>query len=134
MNAYFQLIAEGNVTAVRLVPATDGGDKLNINEMMDYLHLKKIDVQDIKQLYQVALSYDKEIVVPVCAKVCLPQQEMMTVKVSDDRMEAVVRFYPPSSNGGSYRDKNDVISDLQFHKITYGYDEAAIAQYLQNRS
>ena len=37
MNAYFQLIAEGNVTAVRLVPATDGGDKLNINEMMDYL-------------------------------------------------------------------------------------------------
>lgn len=134
MNAYFQLVAEGNMTAVRLVPATDGGDKLNINEMMDYLHLKKIDVQNIKQLYQVALNYDKEIVVPVCDSVCLPQQEMMTVKISDDRMEAVARFYPPSSNGGSYRDKGDVIDDLRFHKITYGYDEAVIEKYLQNRS
>ena len=134
MNAYFQLVAEGNMTAVRLVPATDGGDKLNINEMMDYLHLKKIDVQNIKQLYQVALNYDKEIVVPVCDSVCLPQQEMMTVKISDDRMEAVARFYPPSSNGGSYRDKGDVIDDLRFHKITYGYDEAVIEKYMQNRS
>ena len=42
MNAYFQLVADGNSTAVRLVPPTDGGEKLNIAELTEYLHLKKL--------------------------------------------------------------------------------------------
>ena len=105
MNAYFQLVADGNSTAIRLVPPTDGGEKLNIAELTEYLHLKKVEIADLKMLYQVASNYDKEVIVPLCAKPCFPQQEMLSVRVSEDRMEVIGRFYPPSSNGAAY-DKN----------------------------
>ncbi len=134
MNAYFQLVADGNSTAIRLVPPTDGGEKLNIAELTEYLHLKKVEIADLKMLYQVASNYDKEVIVPLCAKPCFPQQEMLSVRVSEDRMEVIGRFYPPSSNGAAYDKKDDIISDLKFNKIVYGYDEAAMEQYLQKRN
>lgn len=134
MNAYFQLVANGNNTAIRLVPPTVGGEKLNIAEMTEYLQFKKIDVPDLKMLYQVAANYDKEVIVPLCPKPCLPQQEMMKVMISDDRMKVVVRFYPPSSNGASYSGRDDIISDLKFRKVIYGYNETAMDVFLARRN
>lgn len=133
MNAFFQLVANGNATALRLVPPTDGGEKININELMEYLNLKKVDVMDVKALYQVALSYQQEVVIPLSLKPCFPQQEMVSIKVSDDRMEVVARFYPPSTNGSMFGGKDEIINDLKFRKVIFGYDEAAIQSFMTKR-
>lgn len=133
MNAYFQLIAQENITAIRLVPPTDGGLKINISEMTEYLQMKKIEISDIKALYQIAAAYDKEVVFPISTKPCLPQQETFSLKLLNDNMEAVVRFYPPSSNGAAYANAGEIINDLKFQKVVYGYDQDAISGFLAKR-
>ena len=52
MNAYFQIITSMTGTAVKLVPETDGGAKLDFAELMEYLRLKNIEIADAKPLYQ----------------------------------------------------------------------------------
>lgn len=134
MNGFFQLVAHENITAIRLVPPTEGGQKLNLAELIEYLQFKKIEPADPKVLYQTAAALDKEKVIPLVAKPCLPEQEMVSLKVSDDCMEVVARFYPPSTNGSSYGSKDEIIQDLKFRKIMYGYDEAAIEEFLVKRN
>ena len=134
MNAYFQIITSMTGTAVKLVPETDGGAKLDFAELMEYLRLKNIEIADAKPLYQAVEGLVAEVVVPVSIQVGLSAPETFQLKVSADKMEAVVRFYPPSSSGVSYSGKEAVISDLKMSKIAYGIDEAAVEAYLAKRN
>lgn len=133
MNAYFQLIMSPQGTGVRLVPPTDGGAGILISELTDYLQLKKVAVADVKTLYQAVLSLNKEVIVPVSPQPGYPEQEMFALKVSEDRMTAVARFYPPSNNG-QLLSREEILKDLQFRRVIFGYDEAAIEAFLQNRN
>lgn len=134
MNAYFQLIAAPNGTALRLVPPTDGGEKINISELTEYLQLKKVEVVDMKSLYQAALGLEKEMVVPLSPKAGLPEQETFTLHISEDKMEAVARFYPPSNTGAPIGSRDEIINDLRFRKVIFGVDEAALDAYLSKRN
>ena len=42
------------------------------------------------------------------------ENEMLKVKISEDKMEAIVRFYP-QSNQGKALTKHDIIEDLKFN-------------------
>lgn len=134
MNAYFQLICNQAGTSLRLVPPTDGGERLNVAEVTNYLDSKKIDIMDIKVLYQKISELTEETVVPLNGKTGLPQQEMFSLTLSDDHMQAVARFYPPSSNGQAYTSSGEIINDLKFKKVIYGIDTDAIEAYLKNRN
>lgn len=134
MNAYFQLVSEVNGTSIRLVPPTDGGEHINVAELTDYLQSKNVEVADIKALYRAVANMDKEIIVPLSAKPGFPEQEMFTVRISEDKMEAVARFYPPSNHGTAIGSKDEIINDLKFRNVLYGYDENAINAYLKNRN
>lgn len=134
MNGYFQLIIDDNNTAVKLVPPTDGGDKLNVNELVDYLTVKNIEVANPKALVQMANALTEVKTIPLSNTGGLPERENMKVTVSPDRTEAVARFYPPSVGGAAYQSKEEIIDDLKFNKIAFGYDEEAIEAYLKNRN
>ncbi len=134
MNAYFQLMMSPGGTAVRLVPPSDGGEKINIAELTEYLQLKNVEVPDLKALYQAAALLDREKVVPLTSKCGFPEQEMFSLRISEDGMEAVARFYPPSNNGSPISGKEEVIQDLKFRNVAFGYDEAAIEAYLAKRN
>lgn len=134
MNAYFQIITSMKGTAVRLVPATDGGARLDFAELMEYLRSKNIEIADAKPLYQAVERLSEETVVPVSIQVGLSSRESFQLKVSENKMEAVARFYPPSSSGVSYEGKEDIISDLKMLKIIYGIDEKAIVTWLDKRN
>lgn len=134
MNAYFQIMTSMQGTAVKLVPETDGGAKLDFAELMEYLRIKNIEIADAKPLYQAAARLTSEVVVPVSAQVGLSAPETFQLKVSPDKMEAVVRFYPPSSSGVSYAGKEDVLRDLKMSKVIYGIDEEAVEAYLAERN
>ena len=134
MNAYFQLMMSPGGTAVRLVPPSDGGEKINIAELTEYLQLKNVEVPDLKALYQAAALLDREKVVPLTSKCGFPEQEMFSLRISEDGMEAVARFYPPSNNGSPISGKEEIIQDLKFRNVAFGYDEAAIEAYLAKRN
>jgi len=133
MNGYFQLVATDKGTGLRLFPPTDGGEKINITDVTEYLQMKNVDVLDVKTLYAAISNLSSEIIVPLNLKPCLPEQEMFTVKVSDDRMTAIARFYPQSSTGSPISGKEEIIKDLKFKKVQFGIDEAAIDKYLASK-
>jgi len=133
MNGYFQLITNPNGTAIRLIPPTGDGEKINVAELTEYLQLKNVEISDWKMVYQALQSLEKEVTVPLSQKCALPEQEMFSLKISDDRLEAVARFYPPSSNGSAIDNKNEIINDLKHRNVVFGFDEKAIEAYLADR-
>lgn len=134
MNAYFQIMTGLTGIAVKLVPPTDGGAELDFAELMEYLRLKNIEIIDAKSLYQAVEELSKEVVIPISMQVGLSAQETFKLKVSEDKMEAVVRFYPPSNSGKTYGSKEDIINDLRELKVVCGIDEEALEEYLKKRN
>lgn len=120
------------ITAIRLVPPTNGGEPVSISELMEYLHGLKIEGFDLKRLNAAVAVLKEEQVIPLVAKSIYPVNETFALHVSQDNMEAVARFYPPSTNG-ALLNKQDIISDLNFRKITYGIHEEVIEQFLADK-
>ena len=60
MNGYFQIINNEKGTCLRLVPPTEGGEKIDIAELSEYLQSKQIEVKDFPSVAKVAGSLDKE--------------------------------------------------------------------------
>lgn len=133
MNGYFQLMITEQVTAIRLVPPTMGGEPISIGELLEYLRTMKIEGFDVKKLNSKIAVLKEEQVVPLVAKSMYPVNETFVLKISQDNMEAVVRFYPPSTNG-SMLSKEEIISDLNLRKVSYGIDEKVIDEFLEHRS
>lgn len=132
MNGYFQLVITEQVTAVRLVPPTEGGKPIGINELMEYLHAQKIEEYDIKKLNELLCTIKEEKIFPLVAKTIYPVNETFVLQLSPDNMVATARFYPPST-GGTTLDKQEILNDLKFKKVIYGIDEISIEQFLKNR-
>ena len=133
MNGYFQLVNNDKGSFLRLVPPTAGGAPLDIAEVSDYLQEKNIPVTDFKTVAKIVSSYDKECLVPLSNEKAYPQQEMFKLRISQDNMTAVGRFYPASSDGDQLKGAQEIKDDLKFRKVIFGYDDAAINGYLQNR-
>lgn len=133
MNAYFQLITNSDSTSIKLFPPTEGGENINATELMEYLQQKNVDVLDWKAIYQAILDFDKPLVLPLSPVGRGAERECFSLKVSEDKMTAVARFYPPSNTGASIIGKEEIIDDLRFRKITFGYDMQEIEKFLADR-
>ncbi len=131
MNAYFQLEMTPEATSLIIYKETNGGNPININEVADYLTKKGIpfDIADLNKKIQ--QTPDKGKIVLDNQK-RYPEREMISVKISLDKMEAVARFYPPSV-GGNLLSREDIISDLNSANVTYGIDVDAIEKFVNNR-
>ncbi len=133
MNSYFRLIITQMGTGIELIPPTDGGQRLDINEVIAYLQLKRITQYDVKEIFKaIQMMKTEPVTVMLPTPHRLPENEMFFLKVSEDRLTAVARFIPPASNGCCLQ-KADILSDLEFKNIKYGIDEAAIDAFLSNR-
>ncbi len=134
MNSYFRLNISQMGTGLELFPATDGGDALDINEVASYLQSKRITQFDIKAIYAAIqnLPATGQTIVPIVPMPVYAEMETMYVTLSPDRMEAVARFYAPST-GGSIMGKDEIMKDLAFQNIRMGVDEAAIDAFLAHR-
>lgn len=133
MNSFFRLVVTQNNTMLELVPPTDGGVSIDINELAVYLQLKQIRDVDIAAIYRQIQTLGQEpVMVPVCNSPIYPVHESCIIRVSEDKMRATARFYP-ASNTGKPMEKAEILSDLAHHKISFGIDEAAIDAFLANR-
>ncbi len=121
-NGYFQVVRSKEGTSLRLFPEKGNGQKLDINDIMSYLDYQKIDDYQLVELNKEINNLTEEKVIFISNHVGYPINEYMKITISNDRMEAKVRFYPPS-NDGKRMDIDEMKGDLKALGIKYGIDE-----------
>ncbi len=127
MDASFQVICASNGTQLKLIPATDGGAKLDVAVLIDYLNFNKIDFQ-VGSVTAAAVSFEEEMTIPLNNTVTLPIREYILTEISENSMICTGRFMPPSSNG-ECMSKEEVLNDLKHRGVTFGIKEDVIEQY-----
>lgn len=132
MNSYFRLIISQTGTAIEIVPPTNGGAPVDINEVAAYMQQKRMKDFDIAAVYKAIQTLGQEpVTVPVCDTVMFAENETCFLRVSDDKMQVIARFFP-ASNLGKPMSKNEIVSELSMHRVKVGIDEAAIDKYIAN--
>ena len=56
----------------------------------------------------------------------------MIVKISEDGMQAICRFIPPST-GGRIMHKEDLLKDLEFNGVKFGIIDSEVDRYISNK-
>ena len=133
MNGYFQIITDNKGVSVRLVPPTDGGETVRVNELKGYLD--RIGVPyDVLAINSALYNLKEEEIVLFLNPIKIPPvDEKFDVQVSLDKMSVTARFYPPSEGGASITCE-EVMEKLSQEKVKAGIDEQAIKDALaQNK-
>lgn len=131
VNAYFQLNITDGVTNIKIFPSIEGGENLEIDEVIKYLEKNSIKDYDLKELNR-AVSFGNAIKeVKVADNESFTVDEKTNIRVSEDKKEAVIRFYPPS-NGGKLLSKEEIVKELSMAKVVFGINEKVITNHLLN--
>lgn len=120
-NAYFQIIHEQDGIYLQSFPAVDGGGKIQADDVMRYLELKKFDPDPIvvKQFTNDAAK-EEQAKVKISSNVNqLPENESVVITLDKRAWMAKIRMYPPSSKG-SRLTIADLYSLLEQHGVKYG--------------
>ncbi len=131
-NGYFQLEIKADGTYIILYPQKKGGNSISINEVSAYLEKNKIYDYNIKELNEIIKNISEVTSYKVTDQVINECNETSIVKVSKDRLYAIIRLYPPSTKG-KLLEKKDIIGDLQREKIKFGTSEKIIEYILNNK-
>ena len=132
-NGYFKLQFTDSESYVSLFPPEDGGQPVQVDELMDYLVSKGFPNVDIVMLKKVVDSLAKQENIKIASKKGIPCPESFRVVISPDKMQAVCRFYPPSTSGAELTPA-DIKSTLKLQGVNKGVDDDAISKYLANRN
>lgn len=118
-NAYFVIQNRDDGTYLKIIAAQGRGAGLSIEDVMYYLDKKLIDY-DLKELngYLDGNDYSKEF--RLNDKRGYPQNEHLKIDVDKYGTRVVGRFYAPT-NDGSIMTLEDIIDELKYHDISFGY-------------
>lgn len=132
MNGYFQIAVNEQGTSVRLIPPTDGGEKIQVNELKSYL--ERIGVPyNVMAINSALYQLKEEEVVLFLNSVKIPAvDEKCEIYVMGDKMSAVLRLYP-ASTGGAGITEEQIMEQLKQDKIQYGIDKDAIHDALSHK-
>jgi len=130
-NAYFKINYRDNKTYLALFPATDNGASLTSTDVKDYFTFNNIEPDSTDYITELAnLSEPKEILISNTAG--FPINEYFSLKLSDDKMAAIAKFFPPST-GGQLLNTSEIVNDLQHKGIKVPIDEKLIQSFLNSR-
>lgn len=130
-NSYFQIIHKSKKTYLKVYPATDNGEKVEVEEVMSYLSMIHLDDYDMVTLNDYIKNENFEVEYLLCAAEVLPENEHVGIEVKEEGMYAIARFYPPSSEGNRVS-KNEILGDLRIALITHGIQEQVIDDFIAN--
>lgn len=130
MNGYFQMIVAEKGTAIRLYAPTNGGKPIDILEVKRYLDGKAIEYDLLALNEAIKAGQDKTLILN--QKKEYPISEMVNIQISQDKMCAIGRFYPPS-NDGRLLDKEGIMSALRLEGVRFGIVEENIDRFLNKR-
>lgn len=131
INGYFQIVTHDNKTFLRLYPQSQGGEPILISEVKDYLSTQNFNFDQVA-LNDVITSLTEPVDYPLKDGISYAIHEYFVLNISEDRMKAVARFYPPST-GGDLLTKEEIINDLKHKGIKIGVDENAIQSFISNK-
>ena len=128
-NAYFQISVEEKEVFLNIYAASDGGKILTTNEVANYLTVKNIPFDLVKLDAVLKDNEDKRIKLadgdrPIESAMC-------NITVSDDKMTAYARIYPPFA-GGKPATADEIASDLKLNGIKYGTDKEMIDRFVSH--
>lgn len=130
MNSYFQIVSKANKAYIRIFPATDGGQAIRKEELVEYLQLKNV-MYDPKVLLE-ALIATEITDVETTFSYTRPDAEFVKVSITPDNMTCTVRMIAPFE-GGPQMPKNEFMRELSSRGIINGIDEQTIDEFLKNR-
>ncbi len=131
-NAIFQLITNNDGTYLQLIPAKGLGKSFLFSELDEYLTKRRIDYDKIV-VNDALLRLMEPKIVKLNNAVRMPEGEGIKVTISEDRMEAIARFYPPSPNG-NVMNFAEIINDLVKAGVKYGVVEENVKAFLKERN
>lgn len=131
-NGFFQLDIREEGVYAHIFPAKEGGKGIVIQEFAEYLENYGIVDYDLPKLNKVISEAKGETDVFVSSAKISEVNEMARVRVTEDRMMAIIRFYPPSRNG-KYMTEKDIVNELDRAKVTYGISPKVIRAYMAGR-
>ena len=85
MNGYFQLEVQSEGVFVKIYPPTEGGEAVNIKELMDYLEMRQLNHYDLKDLNTAVHNTEQGGRVLVARSLEMAVHEVMVAHVSLDK-------------------------------------------------
>lgn len=130
MNGYFQLIEDNGHTSVKLYPETDGGEKIRVNEVMEYLTSRGL-VCDLSVLNKTILEASEPTILKIQMAPCPREDECYRLEISEDKMRVTARFYAPSTNG-NHLSTAEFVNDLFYKKVVFGIKRDELDQFFEH--
>ncbi len=130
MNAYFQVFSKGGKCAVRFYPATNGGEGIRREEILEYLSLKNI-LYDPKELLMILEGFSEITEMSTLTDYSYTDSEFVKVSIAPDNMSATVRVIAPYE-GGERMPKNEFLRELTSRGVIFGIKEANVDAFLEN--
>lgn len=130
MNGYFNIVTNPGGTFIHLIPEKDGGERISAAEVLEYLDKQKIKFE-IKKITEGIAKHD-EVLIQLNSDSRPPIRESSKIRVSQDKMSATIRFYPPS-NGGELMSREEILGDLQRQGVRFGIVVDEIEDFLRDR-
>ncbi len=134
-NAFFQLIQKDDGMYLKAYPEVDGGEKLSVDDVLNYLdkkNLKDVDSGIVKYFVEDANSGKKDVLVKVLEGKQIPEKEFGLVSIDKKGYLAKIRLYPPSDKGARLS-ISELKNLIEQNGVKYGIIEKNIEIALKAR-
>lgn len=131
MNGYIQLEVKEKGIYMHFIPPTNGGAQCTIEDIISYLNFYNITGYNTVEISRMLEKRTPEELFITGARIPISGEEVF-IEVSEDKMTATAKFYPPFV-GGPLLDVRGIKSALEANKVTVGLKEMAVASFLANR-
>ncbi len=118
-NGFYRVVLQNTGAFIELVPPVDGGAMFTTNDVVEYLDKIKQNEYDVNALNQAVLSLSQKTLVKIGGEPLTVVHEQCKVRVSEDKMSAVIRLYPPSE-GGKLFTMREFMTELEMVGVRYG--------------
>lgn len=131
-NGYFQLICKKDGSYLKLFPAAEDGEAIDVSELTNYLMQKNI-LYDLTALNNAIRGLEEVTIFKLNDTPANRERECCKVTISPDKMQAVARFFAPAE-GGELMTKEEFLNDLAQMKIVEGIREDSIDSFFRKRT
>ena len=131
-NGYFKIINKPDGTYIRIIPPDGNGRPVRFEEVTRYIESNRIGEYNQQALSKILKTAKTMTDIRLNSMDAPVVDEAVKILVSEDKMRAVARFYPPSDDG---KDLNyqSIIDAIEACGIRYGIDKENIDNYISNR-
>lgn len=129
-NGYFMLVSEPVGFGLKIIAPKDGGEKVRIGEVTNYLSQNKLNCDP--SVLKSAIEQNQDTVVHLGNIACPAVRMTYNLTVEEGGMSATVRLYP-ASQSAEKMSVQEFIKELEIKQIRYGINEERIREAFSNQ-